>query len=469
MKQILHILLIGIALCMVSCQRQMSMEAVLARADSLYNRAHVSTDSLPAMRSLLYYQRAIDALSGNDTALLVRKVQILSEMGELLADQMLYREAIDRYQLAYNYSKTLQDTTNMITAYQSIGDMYRKQHDLGEAVHYYDLAEQLAIKSNQEKPRVSITLRLASAFMENGKLDLATELLPPSPYQVDPSDEDLYNYVMWHIYSFTNREDKDSADYFLQMMKESPDIYYRKTAVANQLTAAIWNGDTKAAYWLEREMTRLNSETSEKSRNEVIESISSMYQTLKIEREYADLQLKNQQIKLYTAIAVLMLIIVIAISTILIYRFRNERLRLERNNALLAKYNADLQADLNASRSKTLEPVADCQTIAIRESAIYQHLLVTEKAMNPREQAEVEALLNQVYPDFVPRLLKFGIFKEQELKVCLLLKMGFKPSRIASLVSRSDSAVANTRARLFKKVLGKDGKAEDWDKIILSL
>ena len=469
MKRIVYILLVTIVCCMVSCQRQLSMEAVMAKADSLYNRVHVSTDSLPVMRSLLYYQRAIDALSGNDMALLGRKVQILSEMGDLLADQMLYREAIDRYQLAYNYSVELKDTTSMIMSYQGIGDMYRKLHDLGEAVHYYDLAEQLAIRSNQEKSRISIALRLAVAFMENGKLSLATELLPPTPYQVDLADEDLYNYVMWHIYSFTDREDNDSANYFLHKMKESPDIYYRKYAVNNQLTAAIRSGDTKEAYWLERDMARLNSESSEKSRNEVIESISSMYQTLKIEREYADLQFRNQQIKLYTALAVLMLIIVIAISTILIYRFRNERLRLERNNALLAKYNADLQADLNASRSRTLEPVADSQTIAIRESAIYQHLLVTEKTMSFNEQAEVETLLNQVYPDFMPHLLKLGVSKEQELKVCLLLKMGYTPTHIASLVSRTVSAVANTRSRLYKKVLGKEGSAEDWDKIIQNL
>ena len=469
MKRIVYILMATLACCLFSCQGQLSMEAVLARADSLYNRAHVSTDSLPVMRSLLYYQRAIDALAGNDTASLGRKVQILSEMGDLLANQMLYREAIDRYQLAYNYSVELNDTTNMIMAYQSIGDMYRKLRNLGEAVHYYDLAEQLAIQSKQEKPRISIALRLASAFMENGKLDLATELLPPSPYQVAPSDEDLYNYVMWHIYSFTNREDKDSANYFLQKMKESPDIYYRKYAVDTQLTSAIRSGNTNDAYWLVGQKERLNSEMFEKTRSEVVESVNSIAETLNTEREIADLQLRNQQIRLYTVIAVLLLIIVMGVTSVLIYRFWTEQKRLERNNALLAKYKADLQADLDASRSKTLEPVADSQTIAIRESAIYQHLLVTEKAMSPSEQAEVEALLNRIFPDFMSRLLKFGIFKEQELKVCLLLKMGFKPSRIANLVSRSDSAVANTRARLYKKVLGKDGKAEDWDKIIQSL
>lgn len=406
---------------------------MFAKADSLYREALLNTDSIPAIRGLFYYQRAFDELPGNDSASLGRKVRLLTEMGDLLATQLLYHEAIVRYQSAYNYAAILQDTTNMIKSYQVIGDMYNKLQDLGEAVHYYDLAEQLTIQSKQEKPRISIALRLARAFMESGRLNLVAELLPPSPYEVDADDEDLFNYVMWHIYSFTNHENKDSANYFMQKMLESPEIYYRNYAVDQQLVSAIMNGDSKNAYGLLKQKAGLSDEISGKSHKEAIESVNSMYQALNLEHQNADLQFKNQQIKLYIALFVMVLVVVLAISSILIYRFRSERLRLE---------------------------------IAIRESSIYQHLLTTEKAMNTDEQAEVVALLNQIYPDFIPRLMKFGVFKEQDMKVCLLLKMGFKPSRIASLVSRSDSAIANTRARLYKKVLGKEGKAEDWDKII---
>lgn len=469
MKLIAPILLITITLCMASCHRQLSEVAMLAKTDSLYHNAHAAADSLPAMRVLLYYQRAFDALPGKDSSSLARKVQILIDMGDLLATQLLYHEAIDRYLLAYQYADELCDTTSMILSYQDIGDMYRKLRDLGEAVHYFDLAEQLAIQSKQEKLLVSIALRLAAAFMESGRLNLVTELLPPSPYDVEPADEDLFNYLMWHVYSFTDHENKDSANYFLQKMLESPEIYYRDYAVDQQLNSAILSGDSKSAYRLETQKAVLNREMAEKSRDEALESVGSMYRVLNMERENNDLLFKNQQIKLYSAIAVLLLITIIAISSILIYRIRSERMRLERNNALLEKYNADLQAELAASHSDALKPVAERQVITIRESAIYERLLTTEKAMSAEEQSEVVALLNQIYPDFMSRLLKLGVSKEQDIKVCLLLKMGFKPSRIASLVSRSDSAVANTRARLYRKVLGKDGKAEDWDKIIQSL
>ena len=418
----------------------MRVEEALALADSLCQVANDSVGEEPAMQSLLYYQRAIDVMTGNDTAFLARKVKIYTSMGELFAGQMLYKEAIGRYQLAYGCAESLKDTFNMISAYKSIGDMYRKQIDLGESVHYYDLAEQLAIQANQEKPRISLALRLATAFMEGGRMNLAVELLPKPPYHVEPEDKDIYNYVMWHIYNFTDREDKDSADYYMQKLLESQDSYYQNYVIDWQIGQALRNVGDHAFYQLYRNNKRLQSAMSKEQVAETTSAVSTMYQALNMERQNAELQARNQLIKYYAIIAILLLVLVVAITVIIIYRIINKRIQLEHTT-----------------------------TMTIRDSEIYQQLLATEKAMNEVEQQEVIALLNQVYPTFLSSLQKMGVEKEQDLKVCLLLKMGFKPSRIASLVSRTDSAIANTRARLYKKVLGKDGKAEDWDKVIMSL
>ena len=368
------------------------------------------------MLALQYCQRAIDLLPNNDTASLSRKERLYIEMGSLFAKQLLYDEAIDRFHLAYGCATELHDTIIMIDAYKCVGDMYRKKHNLGEAVHFYDLAEQLAIQSKTEKPRISLALRLAATFMEDGKLDLAIEFLPPAPYEVEAVDNDLYNYVMWHVYSFTNRENKDSSEYYLRKLSESPDIYYRKYAVDNEHSAAIAGGDYKKAYWTNHQKTKLEKEMSDSFREEALESLNSMYHTLSMERQNASLQERNQQIKFYAMLAVLLLVLVVAVSAIVIYRIINNRIQLEHTKTMTAW-----------------------------------------------------ELINKVYPDFLPTLQKLGVEKEQDMKVCLLLKMGFKPSRIAALVSRSDSAIANTRARLYKKVFGKDGKAEDWDKFIISL
>ena len=78
-------------------------------------------------------------------------------------------------------------------------------------------------------------------------------------------------------------------------------------------------------------------------------------------------------------------------------------------------------------------------------------------------------LVNSLYPDFKTRLTTFGVIKEHEVKMCYLIKMGFKTSRIAILLSRTESAISNGRMRMYKKVFGKEGKGEDWDKVIQSL
>ena len=351
----------------------MSKEAALAYADSLYHAMHDSIAGETVMHSLLYCQRAIDALTDNDTASLSRKANLYTEMGSLFAKLLLYDEAITRYQFAYDCATSLKDTIGMIASYQSVGEMFRKKHDLGEAVHFYDLAEQLAEKAGYEESRISLALRLATAFMESGRLNLVTELLPSPPYQVAPEDLDIYNYVMWHIYSYTDHENKDSANYYLRKMSESPDIYYRTYAVDRELNTAINGGELQKAYWLEHQKTRLESEVKEQSRKETMESVNSMYQALNMEHQNAELQARNQQNKYYAIIVTLLSVLVVAASVIIIYRIINRRIILEHTN-----------------------------TMTIRDSDIYQRLLATEKVMSEAEQEEVVALLNQVYPKFMP-------------------------------------------------------------------
>ena len=245
---------------------------------------------------------------------------------------------------------------------------------------------------------------------------------------------------MWHIYSFTDREDKDSADYFMHKLMESPDTYYKNYLINWQIGVMLRNSNGGTGYQLYRQKERLESEMSKEQSAEATSAVSTMYQALNMERQNAELQARNQLIKYYAIIVILLLVLVVTISVILIYLIINKRILFEHTT-----------------------------TMTIRDSDIYQRLLATEKAMSDADQEEVMTLLNQLYPDFIPSLKKLGVEKEQDMKICLLLKMGFKPSRIASLVSRTDSAIANSRARLYKKVFGTDGKAEDWDKVIMEL
>jgi hypothetical protein len=83
-------------------------------------------------------------------------------------------------------------------------------------------------------------------------------------------------------------------------------------------------------------------------------------------------------------------------------------------------------------------------------------------------QALADAI-NQVYPQFTPRLLSLCRMTTHEYHVCLLLKAGFEPIRIATLTLRSKAAVSTVRSRLYEKAFGKKGSAKDWDEVIRTL
>ena len=472
MKQNLHILFIALALCTVSCHKPASNEVLSAEADSLYAIAQKSIDNYPAMRSLLYYQRALDALRNTDeSASSEIKMHIFSEMGKLFDRQQLYNEAVSQYQFAFESASVINDTINMIKAYRGIGDAYRKMRDAKGAIQYFNLAEQLAVKAKAQELQTSIAFHKAAIYAESGNINRATNQLPNPPYQIDAEDADLFNYVMAYFYIAGAHQDADSADYYFNKLSESESPHYRQFALNQKLQRAITQKDYQQINTLFDQKKALEQELEYISQDNATGSVGALYQALHAEREKADLLVRTQQVRLYSIIAILSFVLAIAIFCILLYRTRSKQMRLERNNALLEKYNATLRSDLEVERTKVtmIQPAIEEKLMNIRASAIYQHLLKTEKPMNEKDSAEAMEIVNQLFPDFSSRLTEFGVIKEHEVKMCYLVKMGFKTSRIASLLSRTDSAISNGRMRLYKKVFGKEGKAEDWDKVVRNL
>ena len=113
--------------------------------------------------------------------------------------------------------------------------------------------------------------------------------------------------------------------------------------------------------------------------------------------------------------------------------------------------------------------LGDERKAIIQETELYQKLYNSGKVISVKDLEDVKVLLDEVYPEFFSRLHSIGVVKDQVIKVSMLLKMGFAPSKIASLLSLSLSAISNIRKRTYEKVTGKVGKADDWDKIIMNM
>ena len=78
-------------------------------------------------------------------------------------------------------------------------------------------------------------------------------------------------------------------------------------------------------------------------------------------------------------------------------------------------------------------------------------------------------LMTPAYPTFLTRLNFLHTPNENELHVCILIKLQFRPADIARLLQLKPETISSIRKRLYQKVTGEKGTSEQWDKIIHSL
>ena len=85
---------------------------------------------------------------------------------------------------------------------------------------------------------------------------------------------------------------------------------------------------------------------------------------------------------------------------------------------------------------------------------------------SPDDWAEIERQVRRLHPTFRGRLYSLYAFSETEYRVCLLLKLHFTPTEIATALCKDKSTVSTIRGRLYAKVFGTKGSSKAWDEFI---
>lgn len=91
------------------------------------------------------------------------------------------------------------------------------------------------------------------------------------------------------------------------------------------------------------------------------------------------------------------------------------------------------------------------------------------KGLDESQWDEVSKAIETISPNFKQRLVSLCKMNDNEIKVCLLIKMGFAPSVIAALTYHSKESVSATRRRLFEKAFGQKRTPHEWDEFIRSM
>lgn len=96
-------------------------------------------------------------------------------------------------------------------------------------------------------------------------------------------------------------------------------------------------------------------------------------------------------------------------------------------------------------------------------------LYYTQQPMSDKLWQEVEEYVDDSFPGVIAKLRRLINLNETEWQLSLLSRLDFRNVEIAILMGRSQPAISLAKKRLYIKVTGHEGKAEDWDALIHSL
>ena len=477
--------------------------------EAYYYAGSTYRDLGDAPRALDYYQKALDAMPGNEN--LKVKSKVYAQMGVLFRRQKLYDEVLKSYSAAYQCDSIQQDTIGLIYDLQDIGFAYRGINKPDSTLFLLNQAHELASIINNEQMDNLITSQMASLYIRLGDLEKAKSYIQPSLVKPNRSNISSVFSIAGDIYYQLGQI--DSAAYYYQSLLTSGTIYAKRDAYYRlaHIAQNYWKEPAKSLAYTD--LYHLMQDSIDRiTAAESVAQMNALYNYQLREKENHELEAKNNRNQLLLLSTAIVLLIVISISVFLIQRYENRQIKtdlyLERlkqvqekvyreSAEMLAANNQKIKALETELGQMRLQGEKDSQKEAMKrmlenenknlemklhlkedadlnmQTSQFRNKLrervKIEDYIQEVEWKEIEECITAIYPDFLSRLQSIGELNKSEYRTCLLLKCHLSPSEIASLLNLTAGGISNIRRRLSQTILRQSGSTSEWDQFIQAL
>lgn len=480
--------------------------------EAYYYAGRVYRDLGDAPQALDYFEKAAEALPEDGGYKL--KSKIYSQMGTLFAYQSMYAEALEMYKKGGEYDNILQDSVGMVFTLRDIGNMYKELGKEDSTLAYFKEASRLSRLLQRIDLFNMLQSQLAFIYTDLQKYDSARTALQNALKDIEqPNRSAIYN-IAARFYDVTNQT--DSAIWYYNELLDFGSVYAKQTACRRLLELILKQNDTQQATGYLNNCLLYTDSIQKLTQTETIHRMHSLYNYQLREKE--NIQLKTENRNKTLLIGMISGSLLIIIISFIAYRQYSRRKTLELKQQLeklrtiekenqdkiesLEKYKSQKEvlekrlADINppednvqkkqlGQKIELLNHILQQQAIEKEQekdaqdclfcSEIYKKL--QERANSARGEAYitseewniVKGLMSPAYPIFFERLYSLHTPNENELHVCILLKLQFRQADIARLLQLKPESISSIRRRLYQKVTGSKGSPEMWDKIIDSL
>ncbi len=474
--------------------------------EAYYYAGSTYRDLGDAPRALDYYQKALDAMPGDEN--LKMKSKVYAQMGELYQAQYLYKEAIMSYRESYQCDILLKDTVGMIYNLRDMGFAYRGLDKPDSTLLLLNKAHELALHINNELMDNLITSQLASLYVRLGKYVKAKMFIQPSLKHLSQSNISSVYSIAANIYFHTSQY--DSAAFYYKQLLQKGTIYAKSTANERLAYIALhhWH-DAEQTLTYSEQYSLLQDSINKITATESISQMDALYNYNLRENENSQLLIKQKNYQLYLSIGISLFIIMVAVISIHILRnkhkhqlLQSELQKEQAKNYYFEDYIAQREAvieqmehDADVMGTENLElkveiarqrQLLDDYTISAKHTqelvslipsdiklsrtyTLLQNHIINGKHLKDTEITETISMMKTYQPKFMSHLLQLTQLSQQELLICIFTKLDISNKDIALLTAKSESTISSSRIRIYEKVMKAKGTTKDFNNLINSL
>ena len=474
--------------------------------EAYYYAGSTYRDLGDAPRALEYYQKALDAMPGNEN--LKVKSKVYAQMGDLFRKQKLYRQAIESFQQSYKCDIIRKDTLGMIYNLRDIGFAYRGLDKPDSTLVLLNEAHKLSLMINNQQMDNRITSQMASLYIQLDSLEKAKAYIRPSlEHPMKNNLSSIYS-IAADIYYRLNQF--DSTAYYCNELLRLGNLYAKSDAYERlaHITLNKRKDSSKALAYTDQYLV-LQDSINRITATESIAQMNALYNYNLREKENNRLLIKQKDYQNYLIIGILFLFIMVTGISVHIMRNKHRRQlilselqkeqaknyyfedyiaqreavikQMEKEDGAKDSENHELKAEITRQRqllddytrsAKQTQNLASLIPGDVKVSPVYsmlQNHILDCRNLKDNEIILITDMMKTYYPVFINQLMLLSKLSLQEQLICMLTKLNISNKDIASLTAKSESTISATRIRIYGKIMKTKGTAKDFNDLIHSL
>ncbi len=489
--------------------------------EAYYYAGRVYRDLEDTPQALDYLQKAVENSKESTDYRLIS--MIYNQMGMIYLYQYIFDKSLDAFQKAYHYTKQARDSALIVYNLRDIGRAFTGMNNVDSTLYYYQEAERAAREINDTYLIGIINQEVSDIYTQLGEYQNANKAIQTSLCTAK-REIPAYSIILADLYYETGK--LDSAKYYYTQSLSMGNYYHRQGGYEGLARIARQQGRyAEALNYIDKYLIYTDS-IQEQNNVEAVQKVNALYNYQIREKENNRLKemTQKQRTWIISLVASITIILIIIGTTGIIYRLRKrqkemqtkrqqeklkeiadeqyhnsqqyiaenekriEELKEKAQNAEnqkneMKKNLQEAEAELLELTNKQIETRQKIQALsetALKESQIYKDFYhvagmpnsenISEKAKISQEDwKELASIINQTYNNFTWRLQSlYPQISEQELRICLLLKISIPPKGIAELTAHSKQSISSSRKKLYEVTHNQNGRPNMWDDFILN-